>query len=771
MRAIQCSVLLAFLIAARAMRGDSGVIIPSDRQAPDPAELAIESLKVHIKIDNGHATVDWDEVFRNKTAVVLEGTYLLSLPGNAAVSDFAVWDDVTRIPGVILERKRAGELYAQIRNEAIDPGLLQSGEITESTAPGAAAHSSQFSVKIAPISAYGYKRIEAQYRQAIPLNQLTSELVVPLKSSDANAQTVKRLSIEVELRSPQAITKLDSAGEGYPLKTALETPHSARGSYEAADVALNRDLTIRYTLTDQREPAIQAYRAGAEPGFFEASAILQSPLPAGKPDAAPRTVIVLFDSSLSMQWDKLERSFEALETTLRSLKPRDLFNVAVFNSGVAMASENPKPATPQAIAKALDFVRASPLRGGTNLQLAFEAAFRQVQANTFLLLLSDGELTEGTIAPARFNQWFEKSWTAIKEGSRPHIYALAIGDDANTRFVQGLTKRAGVFEQVRSTEPIEFKLNGLIAKMGLVPLDQVALVVSKEVKPRLLYRLESDDFPGSRASWAGEYQKPGEAEFVVNAKAGGRSTHEAVRARLPERSTEHAYLPAVWARARVDALLEKIDRDGEDRASIEEIIELSRKYHFVTPYTSFLAAPRALLRPRLIRPGDPLLRVRTDSSVRSVIALFPFGLVKPLRYLKAEDIWQTRFLAPADLADGTHSVRLIMRDTEGRVFREQKSFMISSHPPVVRVRLESARVRAGSEIRMRVEASETTRTIAVRLYGAEPVLLRWNASERANTGVLRVPAELPPGRYSLHLTAEDFAHNVSQEEKPVEVLP
>ena len=40
----------------------------------------------------------------------------------------AVWDDLVRIPAVILERKRAGEIYDSLRNQSIDPGLLQMGE-------------------------------------------------------------------------------------------------------------------------------------------------------------------------------------------------------------------------------------------------------------------------------------------------------------------------------------------------------------------------------------------------------------------------------------------------------------------------------------------------------------------------------------------------------------------------------------------------------------------------------------------------------------------
>src|SRR5207249_5336239 len=142
---------------------------------------------------------------------------------------------------------------------------------------------------------------------------------------------------------------------------------------------------------------------------------------------------------------------------------------------------------------------------------------------------------------------------------------------------------------------------------------------------------------------------------------GGGAVKIAGSGSLPGELLEHPHLPRLWAQARVDALLEKIERDGEDQATIDEIIRLARHYKFVTPYTSFLAAPRALLRPRLIRPGDPVLRVKTDESITSVVAMFPFGTVKKLRYLSDEDTWQTRFLAPKDLADGTYRVRLLLR--------------------------------------------------------------------------------------------------------------
>jgi len=228
---------------------------------------------------------------------------------------------------------------------------------------------------------------------------------------------------------------------------------------------------------------------------------------------------------------------------------------------------------------------------------------------------------------------------------------------------------------------------------------------------------------------------------------------------LPAVETAHPQLPRTWARARVDALLEKIDREGEDKASIEEIIRLAKKFKFVTPYTSFLAAPRSLLRPRLIRPGDPVLRVRTDEAIASVVAVFPFGLTKPLRYLPAEKVWQTRFLAPASLGDGLHAVQMVLRDKNGRTYRERKTFLIASQAPLVSVKLGARAVRAGGTVEVSARATALTRTITAR--------------ERAgvNLGQLRIPPQLPPGRYLVKVTAEDVAHNVASREVALEVLP
>ncbi|MBV9083398.1 MAG: hypothetical protein JOZ62_12020, partial [Acidobacteriaceae bacterium] len=59
------SLAATLLVSATMSLCDTGVIIPSGSNEPDSSILSIESLDVHVSIDNGHATVSLKEVFQN----------------------------------------------------------------------------------------------------------------------------------------------------------------------------------------------------------------------------------------------------------------------------------------------------------------------------------------------------------------------------------------------------------------------------------------------------------------------------------------------------------------------------------------------------------------------------------------------------------------------------------------------------------------------------------------------------------------------------------
>ena len=743
---------LVLLLAPSMLLGDAGILIPRDKAQPDAAILSLEEMEITIRIDNGDARVFVKQIFANHTGGIEEGNYIFALPSRATVSDFAVWDGPTRIPAVVLERKRAEEIYTQLKQQAIDPGLLQMGERGSEEAK----RSGVFSARIVPIPPYGTKRLEFEYHQSIPVETLKSYFAIPLRPDAYQAQVARHLRISFELNSALGITNFKAPAKVFRLQLDENTPYLVRAHFEGENVNLSEDFVATYDLDQTGADTLQVLtyrdpvsgqpsptetapvRSNNEPGFFEAEALLGygkrgSANPGGRSaTGSPKALVILFDTSLSMQWEKLERSYQALESLLRTLRPEDRFNLLLFNNQVQLFQTAPVAADAASIQRALDFVRSTKLRGGTDLQRALQAGLQQCSASAsdspYLVLLSDGGATRGPIQNGKLASWYAESWGRLPEAQRPRTYVFGVGDDANLPLLRVLARQDGLLEQVLSTEPAEFKLNSFLSKIGRSPVGQLQLTAAPESAVDTVYPLQESTFSGSLAAWVGRYQAAKEnVVFTVHGVRDGAALEMSAKTRLPSQDLNHAQLPRLWARARVDALLEKIQRDGEDQSTIDEIIRLARQYKFVTPYTSFLAVPRALLRPRVIRPGDPVLRVKTDQSIASVTALFPFGLVQKLRYLTGEDVWQTRFLAPDDMQDGTYTVRLVMRDRSGHTYREFKTFVIASKPPVVRVELEGRRFHRGQTVNLKASASQSTRTLVVRLEGALPVSLNWDA--------------------------------------------
>ena len=173
---------------------------PPARNGLNPSILSLQEMRITVTIDNGDARVFIQQIYSSHHDRVLEGNYIFVLPSRAAISDFAVWDGVTRIPGVILERKRAEEIYNALKWQSIDPGLLQMGE----RGAEEARRSQVFSAHIVPIPAFGTKRLEIEYHETLPVENLQSFFAVPLHPDAYQAQTAAHLDINFELHTQHA---------------------------------------------------------------------------------------------------------------------------------------------------------------------------------------------------------------------------------------------------------------------------------------------------------------------------------------------------------------------------------------------------------------------------------------------------------------------------------------------------------------------------------------------------------------------------------------
>ncbi|HJW71513.1 MAG TPA: VIT domain-containing protein [Geothrix sp.] len=777
---------LFFLAAALTpLRAQAGLLVPTSTGRPDARVLSLREMAIDIGIARGYARVNVRQVFENHTAAIQEGTYRFALPASAAVGDFAIWDGLQRIPGVILEKKRARSIYQELTRQRIDPGLLQQGE-EEDTGDGSSSRPSGgalFSVTVAPIPARATKRLELQFQEEVPFIDGVGEFRLVLRPPDGEAPVARHLTVKVTVTDGL----FEPVAAGLPLSAT-----SDGAAFTGDNVRLDRDLVLRIRpkggeplrLTAFRNPdgvlpdglALAPWERPSEippekDGFFLLEALLPAKAEARGGNGSKagtlevkrpsQSLAILFDTSLSHRWAGLETAYGHLVRVLQLLQAGDRFALIPYDrtpaDGVRL-----RPATAQDIEAELTALRARALGPGANLGAAVGAARKLVGDQGRILLLTSGQGIPNSKALRK----------AL--GDAPLFAAVTVGEAgeslraASTLVLSNTaTEIEGdlFFKRLLAPPEAEVAASSLQEDHG-VPFT----VTGGDPKLRHIYPVLVQPMePGSLSAWVGRYAVPQpkvRVELVSPLFKGGK---QGLDGAFPEKAMEARDLPRRWARARVDDLLARIEAEGERREWVDEIIDLSKRYKFITPYTAFLAAPRSLLRPRRIQPGDPVLRVECDEGTVAATALFPFGLKLDLVRRPGSLVWEGRFLVPDGLKDGRYAVRILLRDRSGVRLSETKHFVLDGKAPDIQPQLPAS-ARAGEVLRVEARADEDVVFLSARLGDGPPVPLRWDPMAKRSVGLLRIPADLHGGQEIL-FEAVDAAKNRGFARATVEVKP
>ena len=783
MRSVTVAVAAVLGLSAPAWP-QAGLLVPTSVGRPDATVLSLRDMQIDVGLARGYARVNVRQIFENHTKEILEGTYRFGLPPSAAVGDFAVWDGMTRIPGVILEKQRARAIYRELTTQRIDPGLLQQGEEEEVDA-GAGPNATRpsggalFSVRVAPIPAWATKRLELQFQQEIPIVRGQGELRIVLRPPDGEPLVAGHLVVHVVSEDGG----LSVPSQGLPL-----SPKTGERALrlDAEQVTLDRDLLVRVNLDSGNPLVLSAFRNpdGHLPdglalapwerpseippdkdGFF----LLILDPPAAPTDAerrgasarqrAPVHLAAVFDTSLSHRWSGLESAYAQLVRVLDSLGPDDRFTLVPFDETPAPIWDGLRPATAEATADALGALRARSLGPGTRLLPALRAARSAVGADGRVLLLSDGT------GPLPSSQEIH---TAL--GGAPMFAALTGTERPEALQAGSLMCITATTASIEADLFFERLLAPIAAKASTEesgPPFRVTLGDPKlrDVHPVLL----QPPAAGAWSGWIGRYAVPVEhLRWELTLPDWEGKIHPLDQG-LPEKDLSARDLPRRWARAQVDFLLQQIESEGERRDWIDQIIALSKRYKFVTPYTAFLAAPRSLLRPRRIQPGDPVLRVSCDPAITRAVALLPFGVRLPLVRRPGTSLWEGRFLAPDGIQDGRYAVRILLTDASGIQVTERKHFVLDGTRPTIHPE-PPAFARAGTDVRVAARADSDVVVLTARLGDGPPVPLRWDPKARRNVGRLHIPRTVE-GEQPLFFEAIDGAKNHGFARSSLEVQP
>ena len=347
-------------------------------------------------------------------------------------------------------------------------------------------------------------------------------------------------------------------------------------------------------------------------GYF---LLLASPNPkTAKTAVQPKDIVLVIDHSGSMSSDrKIDQAREALCFILRNLNAEDRFNVVMFNSTAESFFDQLTACDSEHIDRALDMVDRLEARGSTDIHKALERAMQTLTASPrsrpkYVIFLTDGLPTVGITDEGQIIA------SATKDNTNDaRLFALGVGYDVNVRLLDRLVgANHGLSDYVKPGEPLEAKVSNMYAKVKNPVMTDIKVNLQglkiKEIYPEvmpdlfdgsqllLVGRYDVDDIRSLPSRETGVYQ----TNLVITGQyQGSQQTFEYPVNIVPgQRASVYSFVERLWAVRRVGYLLDQIQLHGKSQEVIDEIIQLSRDYGIMTPYTSFLADERTNLADR-----------------------------------------------------------------------------------------------------------------------------------------------------------------------------
>ena len=589
MRRTRLPFLLAaqlLIVAACALTASAqGVIVPRPRPQPDgpprnlPRALPVKSIKIETKIAGQVATTHVEQIFRNDTDAVLEGTYFFPLPDSASVSEFAIWDGARRLVGEVRSREEARRIYDQIVRSQRDPGLLEY------------AGKDLFQASIFPIPARSDKKLELTYTQVLRAESGTVSYRYPLGTGH-NLTTVGQVSGSVDIQGKEPIRNIYSPSHAVDVRPS-RGGHSALLSFESAQARTQQDFQLFYTLSAADFGlSLLTHREPGKDGYF---LLTLSPKDDwAESEYAAKDVVFVLDTSGSMAEEgKMEKARAALLFGVRTLRDADRFNVISFAGEERLMEAGIIQADERGRARGVQFVQSLRPTGGTNINGALLAAVRQFEQQgdrpRILVFLTDGLPTVGETRA-------ESIIANVREQRRESVrlFTFGVGYDVNTVLLDKLAaENGGASDYVEPKEDLEAKVSNFFAKVNYPVLTDLALDWGG-VEADLIYPRETPDlFRGTQVLLIGRYRNPSDLRNVRLSLSGRTAREQKSFAyenlRFPLQADENDFLPRLWATRRVGWLVEQIRTNGDNKELRDEIVDLGTRYGIVTPYTSYLA--------------------------------------------------------------------------------------------------------------------------------------------------------------------------------------
>jgi Ca-activated chloride channel homolog len=591
---------------ASAQTGDtSGALTVVDSTGKATSACPLKHTDVKAEISGFISRVVVTQQFENPFKEKIEAVYTFPLPQNAAVDDMTMIIGDRTVRGKILPREEAQAVYDAAKSNGQVAGLLDQERpniFTQSVAnilPG-----EQVKITISYVETLSY--VNGAYEFVFPM--VVGPRYVPGSATTRNrgngfapdtdrvpdASRITPKALPAGMRSGHDISlavTLDAgliidniASKTHPVAIQRPDPRSARLRLREGATIPNKDFVLRYDVAGQAiQDALLSHRS-EKGGFF--TLILQPPDRVTAEDVMPKELVFVLDTSGSMEGFPIEKAKETMKLALDSLYPSDTFNLITFAGDTRILFPEPVPATKANLGKAQAFLRSRSGSGGTEMMTAIKAALAPSDDQSHVRIVCF--MTDGYVGNDM------EIISEIQKHENARVFAFGIGSSVN-RFLLDKMAEAGRGE----AEYVSLDDDGSAAARRFhervrnplltdISIDWSGLPVA-DVYPQRI----PDLFGAKPVIVTGRYSSAGRGTIHLKGKMAGNDFVRDIPVEFPETMASHDVLATLWARARVDNLMNQ-DYEGAQagnmRAELKDTItQLGIEYRLMTQFTSFVA--------------------------------------------------------------------------------------------------------------------------------------------------------------------------------------
>uniref|UniRef100_A0A8D0R547 Inter-alpha-trypsin inhibitor heavy chain H3 n=1 Tax=Sus scrofa TaxID=9823 RepID=A0A8D0R547_PIG len=518
--------------------------------------IEVYSTKVSCKVTSrfAHNVVTTRAVNHADTAK--EVSFDVELPKTAFITNFTLTIDGVTYPGNVKEKEVAKKQYEKAVSQGKTAGLVKaSGRKLE-----------KFTVSV-NVAAGSKVTFELTYEELLKRHKGKYEMYLKVQPK----QLVKHFEITADIFEPQGISTLDAEASFITndlLGSALTKSFSGKKGHVSfkpsldqqrscptcTDSLLKGDFIITYDVNRESPANVQIVN-----GYF-----VHFFAPQGLP-VVPKNVVFVIDVSGSMYGRKMEQTKDALLKILDDIKEDDYLNFVLFSGDVTTWKDSLVQATPENIQKAREFVR--------NIR------------------------DQGSVSKPEKIQ--ENVRNAI--GGKFPLYNLGFGNNLNYNFLESMAlENHGLARRIYEDSDANLQLQGFYEEVANPLLTSVEVGYPENAIQDLTQNTYQHFYDGSEIVVAGRLADEDMNSFRADVKGHGAINDLTFTEEVDMKEMEEAlkerdyifgnYIERLWAYLTIEQLLEKRkNAQGKEKETLTaQALDLSLKYHFVTPLTSMV---------------------------------------------------------------------------------------------------------------------------------------------------------------------------------------